>query len=182
MSDIILIQGSLRPGSRTALVVQRGSEVFNKLGIKNEIIDLRDFELPFCDGRSTIEYGQVVVDLYRKLENAKAYVIASPVYAYTYSGVVKNFIDIFGGAMKGKFSGVIYNASGANSYLAAGELVKIMAYDFNHTVVMPTVYTHKRQFVDGKLQSEYVENKLNQMIASLLKFVDVEAIRNLISN
>jgi FMN reductase len=165
---IILIQGSLRPGSRTAVVTQLARNILDKNGIENELLDLRDYNLPFCDGRPTQEYGEPVQTIYKKLEEADGYIIASPVYAYTYSGVVKNFIDIFGKTMINKFSGVIYNAGGSNSYLASGELVKIMAFDYKHTVVQPTVYTYKMHFGENGIISDYVENKLNQMLNSLI--------------
>lgn len=173
MPKIILIQGSLRQNSRTAIVMNHVKEMCELWGIENELIDLRDYELPFCDGRSTAEYGEPVVSLHQKLLNADGYVISSPVYAYTYSGVVKNFLDIFGGAMKDKFSGAVYNAGGTNSYLASGELVKIMAFDFNHTVVQPTVYTHRKHFLDGKIDSDYVHEKIEQMLRALSNSLNI---------
>jgi hypothetical protein len=80
---------------------------------------------------------------------------------------------------------VIYNAGGTNSYLANGELVKILAYDYKHTVVMPTDYSHKKHFVskgNGKfeLESDYVQEKLHQMIDNLVKMVALTSKKKLL--
>jgi hypothetical protein len=61
-----LIQASLNPWSRTALVVYRASVILSARGVDNEIIDLRDYNIPFCDGRSTKAYGETVENLFKK--------------------------------------------------------------------------------------------------------------------
>jgi multimeric flavodoxin WrbA len=39
-------------------------------------------------------------DAYKRIEDAEAIIFGMPVYQYSMSGVLKNFVDICGGAMK----------------------------------------------------------------------------------
>jgi FAD reductase [NAD(P)H] len=64
-------------------------------------IDLRDIDLEFCDGRDFGDYNETIQKAYRDLEPVEAVIFGMPVYQYSMSGVLKNFIDICGGAIEG---------------------------------------------------------------------------------
>ena len=50
MSDIILIQGSLNPESKTAVLLDAVTKVLGEKKIGYETIDLRKLNLEFCVG------------------------------------------------------------------------------------------------------------------------------------
>ncbi|MDJ0557713.1 MAG: NAD(P)H-dependent oxidoreductase, partial [Microcystis sp. M53599_WE4] len=50
MIKIVGINGSLRPGSYSAMALEVAISRVGALGIETEIIDLRKLSLPFCNG------------------------------------------------------------------------------------------------------------------------------------
>lgn len=169
MVKIILVQSSLNPESRTAIVIQQCAEFLTTWGIDNKIIDLRNYNIPFCDGRKLKNYGPDVQALHRELSEADAYIIGYPVYLYTFSGVLKNFFDIFGGATKHKYYGIVATAGGQSSYLSSKELVSILSFDLDMTVVQPTVYSHEDHYENEILTSPYVHTKIQKMVQQLVR-------------
>jgi len=175
MVTITIIQSSLRKDSRTAVVMNMIANYLQQLDVEHNLIDLRDYDLPFCDGRAFNEYLEEypdVVKVQHQMEMADAFIFGYPNYVYTYSGVFKNFIDIFGKNTIDKYFGMVVNAGGRNGYMASNDLISIMLYDFNATAIMPQVYTAKNDF--SKINDQWVleaakpRQKITQMVDRLL--------------
>ncbi len=146
---IVIIQSSLRKDSRTAVVTRHVKEELEKYELEVHHLDLRDFKLPFCDGRSLSAYFEEYPDvehIYGLMDRADAYVLGYPNYVYTFSGVFKNFIDLFGGTTANKHFAMVVNAGGRQGYMASNDLISIMLYDFNATAIMPQIYTARGDF------------------------------------
>ena len=65
MSKIVIVQGSLNPESKTAIVVEETEKVLQSRNIEFETLDLRSLELQFCDGRSLADYNE---DMQKRIE------------------------------------------------------------------------------------------------------------------
>ena len=52
MVKIVGIVGSLRPDAYSALALSQAIERVEKLGATTEVLDLREMNLPFCNGGS----------------------------------------------------------------------------------------------------------------------------------
>ena len=167
MSDIILIQGSLNPNSKTAVILDEVAKAIKEKGIDYKLIDLRKIKMEFCDGRALEKYSNDLQESYKLMEEAKAYVIGMPVYCYSVSGPLKNFLDITCGAMEGKYAGIVCNAGGIMSYLASADLMKILSYEVHTLSIQPTVYAWGKDFADGKIANEKVFTKINDMVERL---------------
>ena len=105
------------------------------------------------------------------MESVKGYIIGMPVYCYSVSGVLKNFLDITCGAMENKVCGIVCNAGGVMSYLASAELMKILSYEVQCLSVQPTVYGWGKDFQDGKIVNEKILAKANEMVEKLMTVV-----------
>lgn len=167
MADFLLIQGSLNPNSRTAIVVKKAADDLSKLGKKVEIIDLREIAMPFCDGRDDEDYDPETRKIFKKIAEAEAIIFGMPVYCYSISGPLKNFIDLHAKAMKNKKAGILCNAGGHKSYLAAADLSKVLAFESNCTTLQPVVYTSKHEFENGVLTGEKALEKLEKLMEAL---------------
>ncbi|MDD9953849.1 MAG: NAD(P)H-dependent oxidoreductase [Candidatus Woesearchaeota archaeon] len=172
---IIVIQGSLNENSRTAIVVQETVKHLKEQNIEHELIDLREHELPFCNSPKIETYDENTQALYKKLEKAKGYIIGMPVYQYSVSGVVKNFIDLMAGAMYYKPVGIICNSGGVRSYLASAELMKSLSFEVWSICVQPTIHTWSGDFEDGKIKNDKAIAKLPIMVENVLRYSKVEA-------
>ncbi len=96
---ILSICGSPRKGNSEA-ILNKLRQIFEKKGVKNEIILLREKNIQRCDG--CVEYCNKnlnchkkddMVEIFEKMKNADGYVFISPNYFKMPSGLFKNFID-----------------------------------------------------------------------------------------
>lgn len=95
-----IIIGSTRPGRQTPKLAKWVTNHTKKLtGIEAEIIDLADYQLPLLDEPVSPQYNperkpnQVAKNWLDKLAEADAYVLVTPEYNRSTSGVLKNALD-----------------------------------------------------------------------------------------
>ena len=169
MRKILVIQGSLNPKSKTAVVTREAEKVLNGFnGIEFQTLDLRSLEMQFCDGRKLKEYNSDTQKAYEMVDKADGLIIGMPVYCYSVSGPLKNFIDITSSAMEEKVAGIICTTGSSMSYLASADLAKILAYESSVLSIQPVVCSSYEDFSDGRLESQKVREKLNAMIEVLV--------------
>ncbi|MFZ2361800.1 MAG: NAD(P)H-dependent oxidoreductase [Anaerolineae bacterium] len=106
---VVGLVGSLRPGSYTRLGVQLALQGAAELGAMTQLIDLRDYTLPFCDGsKDEHHYPPDVARLRSDLRAATGVILGTPEYHGGYSGVLKNALDLMGFAeFEGKTLGLL---------------------------------------------------------------------------
>lgn len=167
-APIVLLQGSLNPQSKTALVVEVVAAKLQESGIPYQIIDLRHLPMEFCDGRDIASYNAETQSAYQTIQAARAVIIGMPVYCYSVAGPLKNFLDITSQAFIGKYIGVLCNAGSPLSYLAAADLMKILSYESFAVPVQPTVLTSTSDFESGVLTSEKAKEKIETLISVLV--------------
>ena len=79
MQKVVIIQGSLNPKSKTAIVAQEAEKILRRFdGIDCQILDLRYFEIQFCDGRKLQDYGSDTKKAYEMVEGCLLYTSPSP--------------------------------------------------------------------------------------------------------
>ena len=169
MPQVILIQGSLNKESRTAVLAQHAEEVLKLAGLETGLLDLRNIQMEFCDGRPLKAYHPEVQQAYQTMEQADAFIIGMPVYCYSVSGPLKNFIDITSSAMEKKVAGILCNAGGNRSYMASADLSNILAYESHVTTVQPIVYSSYEDYNDQILTGEKVKSKIREMVGLLTR-------------
>jgi FMN reductase len=108
------ICGSLRPGSYTRLAVQVALRGAAALGAETELIALSDYDLAFCNGMSDASaYPEGVFRLRRAVRAAQGVILGTPVYHASFSGVLKNALDLMGfRELEGKMVGLVGVAGG----------------------------------------------------------------------
>ncbi len=94
-----------------------------------------------------------------------------PVYCYSVSGPLKNFIDITSGAMEKKIAGILCNAGGKQSYMASADLSNILAYESHVTTVQPIVYSSYEDYDEQTLTSNKVKSKIRELVDHLARHV-----------
>ncbi len=106
---VIGLVGSLRPGSYTRMTVQLALQGASELGAATQLIDLRDYTLPFCDGsKDESHYPPDVARLRQDVRAATGLIIGTPEYHGGYSGVLKNALDLMGfSEFEGKTMGLV---------------------------------------------------------------------------
>lgn len=172
MQKILIIQGSLNPQSKTAILTGEAEKILVGFGgIESQTLDLRSFNMQFCDGRKLQEYNSDTQKAYKMVDKADGLIIGMPVYCYSVSGPLKNFIDITSSAMEEKVAGIICTTGSSMSYLASADLAKILAYESHVLSIQPVVCSSYEDFNNGGLESQKVHEKLKSMIEVLVGFL-----------
>ena len=110
---IVGVCGSLSASGATksALsVALRGAAQFD---VETHLIELRDYDLPFCGATPEDEYPDDVSRLRGELQQAHGIILGTPEYHGSLSGVLKNMLDLMSAAQfEGKVVGLIGVAGG----------------------------------------------------------------------
>lgn len=167
MKKVILVSSSLAASSRSAILIEATAERLKEKGHEAVIVDLREEEIPFCDGRPLEEYSDRIQTLYKDLSAADRLVLASPIYCSSISGVMKNFLDIFMHSMKGKRFGVCAALGSKLSYMAIADLYRIMSFQANATGVQPSVVVDNADFEDNQPKPD-IHERIDRMLSELL--------------
>lgn len=167
---ILLIQGSLNPHSKTAVLIDEAAKILKERGVKYDIVDLQKLDLEFCDGRPLVKYSETTQYIYTMVQKADGYIFGMPVYCYSISGALKNFIDIMSEGMRKKAAGILCHSGGLRSYLASVDLIKILSYESHVVSVQPIVHTYKESFKHEKIDDDSIFVLIHEMIEALLKY------------
>lgn len=119
---VVGIPGSLREGSYTVATVEHALEGANRAGAEVDLVDLRELELPLCNGNEDEEeaYPDDVFEMRERVQAADGIVLGTPEYHGSYSGVLKNALDLMGfDEFEGKMLGLVGVSGGRMGAQAA---------------------------------------------------------------
>ncbi|HXG67284.1 MAG TPA: NAD(P)H-dependent oxidoreductase [Blastocatellia bacterium] len=95
--QVVGISGSLRKGSFTRMALQVALAGAREAGARTRLLDLRDYQLTFSDGKEDESlYPEDVFKLREEVRAAQGIILATPEYHGGYSGVLKNALDLMG--------------------------------------------------------------------------------------
>lgn len=119
---VVGISGSMRDGNNTSAVISIALDGARAVGADVALLDLGDYDLPFCDGRDDEStYPAGVQRLRADVAAADGIILGTAEYHGAITGVLKNALDLmgskeFGGKMLG-LVGVSGGAMGATNAL-----------------------------------------------------------------
>ncbi|MGA8534942.1 MAG: NAD(P)H-dependent oxidoreductase [Candidatus Tumulicola sp.] len=125
--------GSLRPDGYTRAALSVALAGATGEGAAAQLVDLRDYELPFCAGGSDAEALPGVRRLRQIVKEANGIILATPNYHGTLSGVLKNALDLMSmSEFEGKVVGLVGvsggrmgGASTLNTLRAIGRVTRL---------------------------------------------------------
>jgi len=165
-AEYLVISSSLRKSSYSRAMALALRDSWLELGVSAAFVDLRDYELPFCDAETA--YGHVHVPVLSTLiESAR--VIAVAIYNYGANSVVKNLIELTGSSWENKVVGFLCAAGGASSFMSIMGLANSLMLDFRCLIIPRFVYALSTDFADGKVSSEKLAARIQALAESSLK-------------
>jgi len=172
---IVGICGSLRDGSYTRMALKVALRGAEETGAHTQLIDLREYELAFCDGREEGEtYPKDVLRLRENVRPAHGIILATPEYHGGYSGVLKNAIDLMGfDEFEGKMIGLVGISGGAMGAFSALNNLRGVGRALHAWVVPEQASVPKAWNVfddQGKLKDKDVEKRLKEVGRQVSKF------------
>lgn len=171
MVKIVGIAGSLRPQSYSHLALQAASRRITALGAQMEILDLRQMQLPFCNGEKEYPDYPDVDKLRNAVSRADGLILSTPEYHGSASGVIKNALDLMSfDQLSDKVTGLISVLGGQSNSNALNDLRVIMRWV--HAWVIPEQIAIAQAWTafgkDGKIVDEKLSQRFDQFAESLV--------------
>jgi len=163
-TKLVAIIGSVTPPGRLSGAIVSTLDALRAADnqIETSIINLADQKIAFADGRPPEQYGDDTAAVVRKVRDADAVIIASPVYRGSFTGALKNLLDQLPiEALLGKPAGIVAMGATNHHYLGVDWHLRDVLAWFGAFVIPSSVYLSSADFTDGKLS----ENAQNDLIA-----------------
>ncbi len=172
MIKVVGIIGSLRQGSYSALALKEAVNRVQALGATVDLLDLREMQLPFCNGGDEYpDYPDVEI-LREKVKAADALILATPEYHGSVSGVMKNALDLMSFEhLSGKVTGMISVLGGQSNSNALNELRIIIRWVHGWVIPEQIAIGQAWKAFDrgGKLSDEKLSQRFDAFALSLLE-------------
>lgn len=165
MANILIIKASLNPNSKSARFADIAAELLDLSKDQHtyQILDLREVNLPMCDGGQCFTAPQLA-DYQKLLKKVDGVFIAAPIYNYDVNAALKNFIELTGQAWKEKVLAMAFYAGGERSYMSALSFMNSMMLDFRCLIVPNFVYAS-----DYFIQSEEGKKQIEERMGNIMK-------------
>jgi FAD reductase [NAD(P)H] len=158
-------------GAKTGIVVEKVlDEVRQKHpDIEVEYLDMRDYEVQFCDGRDPSAYSESTKKVIDMVSSADFYIIGTPIFQGSITGALKNLFDLIPPqALRHKVMGFIANGGTYQHYLVIENQLKPIAGYFRAYVAPGYVYANTDHF---NKQNEIVDPDVLSRISQLAEEV-----------
>ncbi|MBW4543775.1 MAG: NAD(P)H-dependent oxidoreductase [Symplocastrum torsivum CPER-KK1] len=172
MVKIVGIGGSLRPNSSSYQALDVAIRRVQALGAETQVLDLRQMQLPFCNGEKEYPDYPDVIRLREAVQEADGLILATPEYHGSVSGVLKNALDLMSfDQLSGKVTGLISVLGGQSNSNALNDLRVIMRWV--HGWVIPEQVAIGQSWKafdkDGKLLDDQLSQRFDQFAESLVE-------------
>lgn len=161
-NPVRVVSCSLNPASRSHRLAVAAHAALRDVGAAHELVDLRDWDLPVCDGTNCYEHASIR-PLTDKVATASAILIAAPIYNYDLNAVAKNLVELTGKAWTEKPVGFLCAAGGQRSYMSPIGLANSLMLDFRSYIIPRYVYATKDDFTAAEEPSAQLVSRIRQL-------------------
>jgi NAD(P)H-dependent FMN reductase len=172
---IVGVCGSLRSQSYTRMAVALALQGAEEVGAMTSLVDLRDRNLIFSDGREHEKsYPEDVFTLRKELKEANGIILGTPEYHGSFSGVLKNAIDLMGfKEFEGKIMGLVGVSGGALGAVNALNGLRVVGRALHAWVIPQQVSVPEAWRVfneDGGIHDAAIEERLKDLGRKVARF------------
>jgi NAD(P)H-dependent FMN reductase len=177
---VVGICGSLRRGSYTRMAVNIALQGAQEVGARTYLLDLREYQLIFCDGKEDeSSYPEDIFRLRREVRQAKGIILGTPEYHGSFSGVLKNALDLMGfEEFEGKMIGLVGVSGGAMGAVNALNSLRTVGRAVHAWVVPEQVSIPEAWKVfdeSGMLHDSALEQRLKAVGRQVTRFAYLHA-------
>ncbi len=164
------IVGSAARSGRTRLAVELvAAGAAQRLpDLQIDVIDLAETKLSFADGRAPEALTDDTAAVLQRVGAADLIVIGTPVYRGSYTGALKNLLDLLPlEALQAKPVALVAAGASPHHYLAIDAALRPVLAWFNAYQLPGSVYLQGADYADGRIVNELVRQDLNELGGSL---------------
>ncbi len=169
---VVAISGSLRKGSYTTAALRIALEGAAKMTADTNLLELRDFNLSFA-GSDEPDSEEVEI-LRKEVRGAHGILLGTPEYHGSFSGVLKNALDLMGfEEFEGKMIGLVGVSAGRMGAFDALNSLRNVGRALHAWVVPEQVSIPEASKVfqeDGSLKDAELERRLRQVGGRVAEF------------
>ena len=171
---VVALCGSLRDSSYTRRGLERALDGVRAAGGTGTVIDLREHDLPPLDpDQDTQGDSDAVV---RRVREADAVLVGTPMYHGSYSGVLKNALDHCGfDEFEGKTVGLLAVAGGGFPVTALDHLRSVCraldAWVLPHQAAVPNASS---QFEAGEITDDRLDERVRVLGRRVVEYARIE--------
>ncbi len=167
-AEYLVISSSLRSASRSRLMAEVLQETYAALDASHQVIDLREFVLPLCDGEKAYKHPHVAT-LSGQIEAARVIIVATPIYNYDANAATKNMIELTGSAWENKTVGFLCAAGGTASYMSVMSLANSLMLDFRCLIIPRFVYAKGDDFTAEMRPAPALAERIKELAETSMK-------------
>ncbi|WP_010630563.1 NADPH-dependent FMN reductase [Sporolactobacillus vineae] len=133
--------------------------------IDTTLIDLADYDVRFSDGRNYLDYEGDTRYVAKKVMEADAIIIGTPVFQASIPASLKNLFDLLPvNAFRNKVVGMIVTAGTPKHYLMAEQQLKpILAY-MKAEIVQTYVFIEEKDFYQNKIHNDDIIDRIDRLV------------------
>jgi FMN reductase len=166
--EYLIISASLRSSSLSRVMADTLREAYAKLDVGHQLIDLREYVLPLCDGEAAYGHPHVTT-LSALIEGARVIVVATPIYNYDANATAKNLVELTGSSWENKTVGFLCAAGGASSYMSIMSLANSLMLDFRCLIIPRFVYAKGEDFISKKEPTAELNKRIHALAEASVK-------------
>jgi len=167
-AEYLVIAGSLRTPSLSRVMAETLRDAYAKLGVTHQLVDLRDYVLPLCDGDAAYEHPHVAT-LSGLIAAARVIVIATPIYNYDANAALKNLVELTGSSWENRTVGFLCAAGGSSSYMSIMGLANSLMLDFRCLIIPRFVYAKGDDFTAKKQPTAELAGRITELAEASMK-------------
>ena len=172
MARFLVLSCSLNETSRSHRLAVLAREALADAGEAVELVDLRDYDLPFCDGGESYGVPQVK-ELNARIKEAAGLIVAAPIYNYDLNAAAKNVVELTGRSWTGKTVGFAVAAGGRSSYMAPLGMANSLMADFRCVIAPRFVYAAPGDFTSEGDPSPDIHSRIERLAGDVVVLASV---------
>ena len=174
MAALVVVVGAVTPPGRLDAAMHYAVEQASaRPGARATLLNLAEHRVSFADGRPPDRFSDDTGRVVAALEEADAVLLASPVYRGTFTGALKNLLDLTPvEALRSKPVGIVAMGATTHHYLGVDWHLRAVLAWFGALVAPTSVYLESSHFHEGKLSDARARAALDDLVATLLTMAD----------
>ena len=159
-------------GAKTAVLVDAVLQAVKKASpeMETELLDLREYELEFCDGRKPELYNADTQKVLEAISKADFYLIGCPIFNGSFPAPLKNVFDLVPPEVfRHKVMGFVANGGTYQHYLVIENQLKPIAGNFRSFVAPSFVYVNGEHFNEkNEIMAEDILERIDRLAEELV--------------
>jgi FMN reductase len=136
-----------------------------RAGWSAALLSLAEHRVSFADGRPLDRYPDDTAAVVGRVAAADAVLLASPVYRATFTGALKNLLDLLPvEALRGKPVGIVAMGATPHHYLGVDWQLRAVLAWFGALTLPTSVYLDSASFRDGQLADPQARAALADLV------------------